>query len=1038
MAYADGTVVIDTEIDTDGIQAGSKEVEARLRNLAREVNNIGATAKAALNKQIDAFAKLNNEYAAQEQKVENLRKKVAEYGNQKIPTDEYREIQTQIEQATAKLNRLKEAQERYIAGGGKTNSNTYRRQAYDMEELANTIKYAESELKDLEDTGQAFKTATGTKEAMSDMAKLVQEESKLSDMNNRLYTSYSGITAKVEDYGRKIAEAEQKAAEAERKAEEKAEQKIAALNQKLEATRAKEVQASMEADKLKNIADNAQIASKRIVKLNEELARLKARQAELEKAGVSNGYKEYESNALKIQKLNGKLDSYKKALSSVNDRQNRFGSSAKKAASSVDKVGKSSNRARMGLGRMLAMSLMMSVAFRAFSAIFGGIKSGFDNLAQYSGTTNQSISMLWSSLVRLQNALATAFAPILTVIAPILTKFIDMLSTAASYVSMFFSFLSGKSTYTRAIAVQKNYAASLGDTASAAKDAADATEDAAKAAEDYLSPLDDINRFTAEDSSSKSPSIGSGGSGGGVGATGPMFEDVAITDIPILEKLKDILSQIFKPFKQAWEKEGKKTVDAAKYAFTEFGKLAKDVGKSMLEVWTNGTGTQLLTTSLQIVQAILITVGRIAERLDEAWNKNAVGTAIIQAIADIFQSVLDFINKIAWATAEWAASIDFYPLLDAIRKLLESISPLIEAIGNFVLRIYKNIVLPFLTWLIESAIPTLISVVAAFFNFISEHQWIIDVIGAALIGAFAASVIVPLIVSIVGAIGTIISVVGSLIAIIGSNGLIGVIGTIVSALGGPLAVAIAATIAILILLVTHWDTVKNTMNAIKDWIANAFVRDWKKEFGYLGEYLNAWFKNIKNLWDGIKQIFNGIITFVKGVFTGNWRQAWEGVRQIFAGVWNSFDAIVKAPINAVIAFINSFLYAIQVMQNSFANALNSMSISLPHWLEKLTGFSSVGFNVGYWSAPMVPYLAQGAVIPPNREFMAVLGDQKSGNNIEAPESLIRRIVREESGNGKGSTYNVTAQVNRRTLFDLVLEEGKVRRTVTGRNPFETV
>lgn len=70
--------------------------------------------------------------------------------------------------------------------------------------------------------------------------------------------------------------------------------------------------------------------------------------------------------------------------------------------------------------------------------------------------------------------------------------------------------------------------------------------------------------------------------------------------------------------------------------------------------------------------------------------------------------------------------------------------------------------------------------------------------------------------------------------------------------------------------------------------------------------------------------------------------------------------------------------------------------------------------------------------------MAVLGDQKSGNNIEAPESLIRRIVREESGNGKGSTYNVTAQVNRRTLFDLVLEEGKVRRTVTGRNPFETV
>ena len=911
MAYADGTVVIDTEINADGIQAGSKDIEASLRNLAKETNNIGATAKAALNKQIDAFAKLNNEYAAQEQKVESLRKKVAEYGNQKIPTDEYREIQAQIAEATAKQNRLTEARDRYLANGGKTSSNTYKKQTYDLEELANTIKYAEGELKDLEERGKAFTTGTGTKEAKKDIEKLAQAEQKLADMNNRLKTSYDGITSKAEEYGKKA-----------------------------------------------------------------------------EKAN------------------------------------NRAKVSAKKASIGLDKVSRSSSRARMGLGRMLAMSLMMSVAFRAFSAIFGGIKSGFDNLAQYSGTTNQSISMLWSSLVRLQNALATAFAPILTVIAPILTKFIDMLSTAASYVSMFFSFLSGKSTYTKAIAVQKNYAASLGDTASAAKDAADATEDAAKAAEDYLSPLDDINKFTAEDSSSKSPSSGIGGTGGGVGAAEPMFEDVAITDIPILEKLKDILSQIFKPFKQAWQQEGKATIDAAKLAFTNLKSLAKDVGKSMLEVWTNGTGTQLLSTALQIVQAILTTIGRIAGKLDEAWNKNSVGTAIIQAIADILQKILDFVNRITWATADWAAKLDFYPLLDSIRQLLESVSPLVEKIGNFLGDVYEKIILPFLTWLIETGLPTVIEWLGKFFDFLSEHQWIIDLLGATLIGAFAASKIIPLILSIKNAVEV-------LMAIIGEKGFIGL-------LGGPLAVAIAATIAILILLVTHWDTVKKTMNTIKDWIANAFVHDWTKEFGYLGEYLNAWFKNIKNLWDGIKQIFNGIITFVKGVFTGNWRQAWDGVRQIFAGVWNSFAAIVKAPINTIIAFINSFLYAIQTMQNSFANALNSMSISLPHWLEKLTGFSSVGFNVGYWSAPMVPYLAQGAVIPPNKEFMAVLGDQKSGNNIEAPESLIRRIVREESGNGKGSTYNVTAQVNRRTLFDLVLEEGKVRRTVTGRNPFETV
>lgn len=65
---------------------------------------------------------------------------------------------------------------------------------------------------------------------------------------------------------------------------------------------------------------------------------------------------------------------------------------------------------------------------------------------------------------------------------------------------------------------------------------------------------------------------------------------------------------------------------------------------------------------------------------------------------------------------------------------------------------------------------------------------------------------------------------------------------------------------------------------------------------------------------------------------------------------------------------------------------------------------------------------------------------------EKTEASLRRMAQKVNDIGatakaalnKGSTYNVTAQVNRRTLFDLVLEEGKVRRTVTGRNPFETV
>ncbi len=83
----------------------------------------------------------------------------------------------------------------------------------------------------------------------------------------------------------------------------------------------------------------------------------------------------------------------------------------------------------------------------------------------------------------------------------------------------------------------------------------------------------------------------------------------------------------------------------------------------------------------------------------------------------------------------------------------------------------------------------------------------------------------------------------------------------------------------------------------------------------------------------------------------------------------------------------------------------------------------------------IPYLAQGAVIPPRSEFLAVLGDQKHGNNIEAPEGLIRKIIREENGGQGGSTYNVAVNVAGRTLLDIIIDEAELRQSRNGKNPF---
>ena len=100
------------------------------------------------------------------------------------------------------------------------------------------------------------------------------------------------------------------------------------------------------------------------------------------------------------------------------------------------------------------------------------------------------------------------------------------------------------------------------------------------------------------------------------------------------------------------------------------------------------------------------------------------------------------------------------------------------------------------------------------------------------------------------------------------------------------------------------------------------------------------------------------------------------------------------------------------------------------------GTKTIGFSAKFPRIGTIPYLAKGAVIPPRSEFLAVLGDQKQGNNIETPEALLRKVVREESGGDSGGNYRFTAQINRRTIFDEIIDEAKLRRDTSGKNPFE--
>ena len=128
---------------------------------------------------------------------------------------------------------------------------------------------------------------------------------------------------------------------------------------------------------------------------------------------------------------------------------------------------------------------------------------------------------------------------------------------------------------------------------------------------------------------------------------------------------------------------------------------------------------------------------------------------------------------------------------------------------------------------------------------------------------------------------------------------------------------------------------------------------------------------ISDLITGLIEILTGLVDFIVGVFTGNWQKAWEGVASVFKGIWDGIWGVAKGIINLIIDALNAFVAGI-----------NKIKFDVPEWVPVIGG-KQWGFNI-----PKIPKLAQGAVIPPNREFLAVLGDQKHGTNIEAPLDTI--------------------------------------------------
>lgn len=181
--------------------------------------------------------------------------------------------------------------------------------------------------------------------------------------------------------------------------------------------------------------------------------------------------------------------------------------------------------------------------------------------------------------------------------------------------------------------------------------------------------------------------------------------------------------------------------------------------------------------------------------------------------------------------------------------------------------------------------------------------------------------------------------------------------------------------------------------------------------------------NLEEFCQNLKEnILGGLIDFITGVFTGDWTKAWEGIKKVFKGIWNGIVMILESAVNLIIKGVN---WLIGKLNSLLENSLLAKGLDL--------------IGVEFHGIPQIPpvkipRLATGAVIPSNREFLAVLGDQKSGTNIEAPLDTMVQAFKQALAEGGYSGGNQAVLVlDKEVLGKVVYRLNKAEGTRIGVN-----
>jgi phage-related protein len=439
-----------------------------------------------------------------------------------------------------------------------------------------------------------------------------------------------------------------------------------------------------------------------------------------------------------------------------------------------------------------------------------------------------------------------------------------------------------------------------------------------------------------------------------------------------------------------------------------------------------------------VTSGVLTVVQNLSDAISRLYDEHV--KPFFDSIADGLSSILEtlitgyntYILPVLQGLAEQIKGLLEGPLGDAILKIETFLGKLIDSLKL----LWESVLVPLINWIIANLLP-----VAA---------EIIDVVGTVAI-----------------------KVIKSLIKIIGdvADTLSGIIDFLVGVFTGDWELAwqgikeIADGIWNLIkdIITGTWDVIKTVTKGALKIIKTVISTAWNAIKTATSTVWNAIKKTLSNLWNALKATANTVFNAIKNKVTGVWdsvksktSQVWESVTTFVSNkveaiknaitnkfntardaVKSAFEGIIdfiKAPINQAISIVNN---AVGMINNAIGGIESAFSFG-PWTVPTPFGSKTIGFHATFPRIGTIPYLASGAVIPPRGEFLAVLGDQKKGNNLEAPESLLRQIVREESGKGQGdgNTYNVTVNASGRKLLDIIISEAEMRRNRNGKNPFE--